>query len=123
MDAKTFDDFIAAFNAHDLDRLLTFFADDAVYSSHSGTEPMGTVFTGRAAIRTALATRFSKSPDGQIVMTSPAIINGDDGASEWYFEFRDEQHRLGRVYGCDIFKFRGNKILVKNVYGKSQTPS
>lgn len=51
---ETIDRFVEAFNVNDLDRVMTFFADDAVYRPGDGTEHRGT-----AAIRAAFEPQFS----------------------------------------------------------------
>ncbi|MGE5777946.1 MAG: nuclear transport factor 2 family protein, partial [Hyphomicrobiales bacterium] len=47
-----------AFNAHDLDAIMQFFADDCSLHMPRGPEPWGQRFAGRAAVREALASRF-----------------------------------------------------------------
>jgi uncharacterized protein (TIGR02246 family) len=51
--AARVDAFVAAFNANDLDAVMGFFADDAVYRPGDGTE-----HRGKAAIRAAFAPQF-----------------------------------------------------------------
>lgn len=50
----TLDGFLEAFNANDLDRVMTHFADDAVYRPGTGVERVG-----RAAIRAELEPQFA----------------------------------------------------------------
>ena len=71
-----------AFNAHDLDAIMEFFADDCSLDMPRGPEPWGQRFTGRAAVREALATRFEGLPD---VHYSDARhwVSGNMGVSEW----------------------------------------
>ena len=52
-----------AFNAHDLDAIMEFFAEDCSLDMPRGPEPWGQRFTGKAAVREALATRFEGLPD------------------------------------------------------------
>ena len=52
-----------AFNAHDLDAIMEFFADDCSLDMPRGPEPWGRRFMGKAAVREALATRFEGLPD------------------------------------------------------------
>jgi ketosteroid isomerase-like protein len=40
-----------AFNAHDLDRIMSFFAEDCVLEMPRGPEPWGTRYVGSAAVR------------------------------------------------------------------------
>jgi hypothetical protein len=52
-----------AFNAHDLDRIMAFFADDCVLQMPRGNKPWGSRFEGKQTVREALATRFAGLPD------------------------------------------------------------
>jgi len=51
------------FNAHDLDRIMSHFAEDAVLEMPRGPEPWGARFVRKAAIREGLAGRFKGLPD------------------------------------------------------------
>ena len=52
-----------AFNAHDLGAIMAFFADDCSLDMPRGPDPWGKRFTGKAAVREGLATRFKGLPD------------------------------------------------------------
>src|SRR5690606_2406359 len=52
-----------AFNAHDLDRVMSLFADDCVLEMPRGDQPWGSRFEGRENVRKALAGRFEGLPD------------------------------------------------------------
>ena len=54
---------LAAFNRHDLDAIMAFFADDALMEMPRGPEPWGTRFVGKAAVREGLVGRFAGIPD------------------------------------------------------------
>jgi ketosteroid isomerase-like protein len=60
---STLTELCEAFNAHDLDRIMAFFADDCVLEMPRGAEPWGSRFEGKATVRDALATRFEGLPD------------------------------------------------------------
>ena len=53
----------AAFNAHDLDKIMPFFADDCILELPRGREPWGTRYEGKEDVRKGLATRFEGLPD------------------------------------------------------------
>ena len=52
-----------AFNRHDLDAIMEFFADDATLDMPRGPFPWGQRFVGKAEIRAGLASRFTGIPD------------------------------------------------------------
>ena len=47
-----------AFNAHDLDRIMAFFADDCVLEMPRGPHAWGARLEGKDAVRDGLASRF-----------------------------------------------------------------
>ena len=51
-----------AFNAHDLDRIMSFFADDCVLEMPRGPKPYGSRFEGKHNVREGLAARFKDCP-------------------------------------------------------------
>ena len=71
-----------AFNAHDLDRIMSFFAEDAVLEMPRGPHPWGSRHEGAAAVREALRGRFTGLPD---VHYGDGVhyIDGDVGISRW----------------------------------------
>jgi len=52
-----------AFNDHDLDRIMGFFADDAILEMPRGPDPWGRRYVGKVAISEGLRTRFTGLPD------------------------------------------------------------
>ncbi|MCA1390472.1 nuclear transport factor 2 family protein [Bradyrhizobium sp. IC3123] len=52
-----------AFNAHDLDSIMEFFADDCILEIPRGSKPWGSRFEGKRNVRDGLATRFEGLPD------------------------------------------------------------
>src|SRR5678815_6195822 len=71
-----------AFNDHDLDAIMQFFADDCSFDMPRGPEPWGARFVGKAAVRQALATRFQGLPDVHYG-EDRHWISGNFGVSEW----------------------------------------
>lgn len=59
--AARLDEIIAAFNNHDADAVISFFAPEGVMLSPAGKEAVGTTLRGRDTIRAALAKRFADS--------------------------------------------------------------
>jgi ketosteroid isomerase-like protein len=71
-----------AFNAHDLDAIMEFFADDCSLDMPRGPEPWGQRFTGKTAVREGLATRFKGLPDVHYGEDRHWVA-GNLGVSEW----------------------------------------
>ena len=107
----------AAFDSHDLDRVMSFFADDAVFESPRGAEPWGTRFTGKVAVREAFAGRFSGIPDVRY-QQDDHFVDGDRGASEWTLSGTTTTGQRIEVRGCDLWTFRGGQVVLKDSYWK-----
>ena len=106
-----------AFNAHDLDAIMGFFADDCVFDMPRGPDPWGRRYTGKAAVRAGLATRFEGLPDVHYG-DDRHWVNANNGVSEWLLTgtTRDDVHI--RVRGCDLWEFRDGKVIRKDSYWK-----
>jgi ketosteroid isomerase-like protein len=106
-----------AFNAHDLDAIMEFFAEHCSLDMPRGPDPWGRRLTGKATVRAGLAARFEGLPDVHYG-DDRHWVSGDFGVSEWLLTgtTRDGQHV--RVRGCDHWEFRGGKIVRKDSYWK-----
>jgi ketosteroid isomerase-like protein len=110
----------AALDGHDLDGILSHFADDAVFEAPRGAEPWGQRFVGREAIRDAFAGRFSGIPD--IGYRDDAhFVDGDRGASEWTLSGTTAAGARVQVRGCDLWTLRDGKVVKKDSYWKIRT--
>ena len=56
---ETLQRLLDAFNAHDLDAVMSFFVDDPVLEMPRGPHPWGRRLPGREAVRAGLASRFA----------------------------------------------------------------
>ena len=55
---ETLKEILNAFNRHDLDAIMEFFAEDCSFDLPRGPDPWGKRFIGKSAVREALAGRF-----------------------------------------------------------------
>ena len=106
-----------AFNRHDLDRIMSFFADDCVFDAPRGPEPWGRRFEGRAEVREGLGARFKGIPDVHYGADSHFAC-GDRGVSEWTLTGTTVDGEKLEVRGCDLWTLRGNRIVRKNSFWK-----
>jgi ketosteroid isomerase-like protein len=106
-----------AFNAHDLDTIMSFFADDCVFEMPRGPAPSGRRFEGRAQVREGLASRFAGIPDVHYG-DARHWVAGDRGCSEWLLTGTSTAGDKIEVRGCDLFEFRDGKIVRKDSYWK-----
>ncbi len=106
-----------AFNAHDLDRVMSFFAADCVLEMPRGPDPWGSRYVGAAAVRDGLRARFSGIPDVHYGDDSH-LVAGDVGISHWTLRGTATNGERIEVRGCDFFTFRDGKIVKKDSYWK-----
>jgi ketosteroid isomerase-like protein len=109
--------FLAAFNAHDLDAIMGFFADDCELLMPRGTEAWGTRYIGKAAVREGLATRLAGLPDVHYGEDAH-WVSGDRGVSTWLLTGTTSGGEVLRVRGVDLLSFRNGKIVSKDSYWK-----
>lgn len=80
--SETLERVLAAFNRHDLDAIMEFFAEDAVLETPRGPDAWGNRFVGKAAVREGLAGRFLGIPDVRYSEDRHWVCR-DRGVSEW----------------------------------------
>jgi ketosteroid isomerase-like protein len=106
-----------AFNRHDLDGIMSFFADDCVLDTPRGPDPWGRRFVGKAEVRAGLGARFTGIPDVHYGDDSHFVC-GDRGVSEWTLTGTTVDGEQLEVRGCDLWTFRDNQIVLKNSFWK-----
>jgi ketosteroid isomerase-like protein len=106
-----------AFNAHDIDRVMTCFADDCTLDMPRGPEPYGKRYVGKAEVRRGLLSRFESTPDvhyGDVAH----FHDGDTGISTWLLTGTTPDGERVKVRGCDFYTFRSGKVIRKDSYWK-----
>ena len=111
-----------AFDQHDLEGIMAHFADDAVFEGPRGTDPWGTRFSGRAAVREAFAARFAGIPDVRY-QGDAHFVDGDRGASEWTLSGTTTDGQRIEVRGCDLWTLHDGMVVKKDSYWKIRTPT
>jgi ketosteroid isomerase-like protein len=106
-----------AFNAHDLDAIMEFFADDCSLDMPRGPDPWGKRFTGKAAVREGLAARFKGLPDVHY-SDDRHWVSANMGVSEWLLTGTMPDGVRVQVRGCDHWEFRDGKVIRKDSYWK-----
>ena len=109
--------FNEAFNRHDVDGIMAFFAEDAVLETPKGPDPWGRRFVGREQVREGIAARFAGIPDVHYGDDSH-WVSGDRGVSEWTLTGTTTDGDHLQVRGCDLWTFREGKVARKDSYWK-----
>ena len=113
--------FAAAWNAHDVDALMSFMTDDCIFDGSAGPDVMGTRFQGYDEVRAGYQKIFDVFPDAKW-NDDRHFVSGDRGVSEWVFTGTMADGSRVEVQGCDLFIFRGNKIYLKDSIRKNRPP-
>ena len=106
-----------AFNAHDIDKVMSYFGEDCSLDMPRGREPHGTRFLGPEEVRRGLLTRFQTTPDvhyGDL----EHFVSGDTGITKWLLTGTMQSGDRVEVRGCDFYTFRKGKVTRKDSYWK-----
>ena len=115
----TLKELCAAFNAHDLDRIMAFFAEDCVLEMPRGNKPWGSRAEGKRDVRAALATRFQGLPDVHYGNDEHFVdAAAETGMSKWTLTGTTLDGTRKEVHGCDFYTFRNGKVIRKDSYWK-----
>jgi ketosteroid isomerase-like protein len=118
---ETLREFTATFNQRDLERVMDYFTDDAVFDSPRGPNAWGTRFDGKDQVRQGLAARFAGLPQLHYGDVDHFVV-GDRGASEWTLTGTTQDGRQIEVRGCDLWTFRDGLITRKDSFWKIREP-
>ena len=110
-------EFVGAFNRHDLDAIMRYFADDCVFYMPRGAGPRGDRFVGKAEVRAGLARRFEGIPDVHYGEDRHWACS-DFGVSEWTITGTSVAGKRLEVRGVDLLEFVDGKITRKDSFWK-----
>lgn len=114
---ETLKGFLEAFNRHDLDAIMDYFADDCIFYMPRGAAVRGDMYVGKDQVRAGLATRFQGIPDVHYGNDTHWVCR-DFGVSEWTLTGTAASGKHIEVRGVDLIEFRDGKITRKDSYWK-----
>jgi ketosteroid isomerase-like protein len=106
-----------AFNAHDVDAIMSFFTDDCVFDTPRGPAPGGHRLVGKEEVRKGFQARLDGIPD-IVYGDARSWTCGDRGVSEWTIRGTTVDGQPIEVRGCDLFEFADGKISRKDAFWK-----
>ena len=106
-----------AFNAHDLDLIMSFFADDCVMDMPHGPGPGGRRLVGKDEVREGIRSRLDGIPDIHYGDERHWVCD-DRGVSEWTIRGTRRTGERIEVRGCDLFEFVDGRITRKDAFWK-----
>ena len=109
--------FLEAFNRHDLDSIMGYFADDCIFYMPRGARPRGDQYVGKNEVRAGLAKRFEGIPDVHYGDDQHWVC-GNIGVSEWTLTGTSVSGQRIEVRGVDLLEFEQGKIIRKDSFWK-----
>ena len=106
-----------AFNAHDIEAIMSFFAVECVMDTPRGPAPGGRHLVGRDQVRGGIQARFDGIPDIRYDDERHWAC-GNRGVSEWTIRGTQLSGEVIEVRGCDLFEFTDGKISRKDSFWK-----
>jgi steroid delta-isomerase-like uncharacterized protein len=110
-------EFLEAFNRHDLDSIMGYFADDCVFYMPRGARPRGDRYAGKDEVRAGLSKRFEGIPDVHYGEDQHWVC-GSRGVSEWTLTGTSVSGQQIEVRGVDLLEFVQGKITRKDSFWK-----
>ena len=111
-----------AWNSHDLEGLMSLFADDCVFEASGGDRVTGERFEGHVDVRSAFADVLESMPDAQWGGGRHHVLTPDYGVSEWTLTGTLSDGRRLEVDGCDFLRVSEGKIVLKSSFRKQRPP-
>jgi ketosteroid isomerase-like protein len=109
--------FLEAFNHHDLDSIMDYFADDCVFYMPRGARPRGDRYVGKSEVRAGLAKRFEGIPNVHYGEDQHWVCD-NFGVSEWTLTGTSVSGQALEVRGVDLLEFAEGKVIRKDSFWK-----
>ena len=109
-----------AYNRNDIDDVMSFFAEDAVFDHAAGTEINGTRFEGLETIRSIVEGLFNNVESGNWTPIDTRI-SGDKAYCEFHRVAQLKSGETQDFLSIDILTFRDGLIVHKDTFYKNRT--
>ena len=112
------EDFTEAFNRENIDEVMAYFADDAIYDEFHGGRHVG-----KEAIRAAFEPQFADKYGRMRFHTEDMFLDVETGKAmiSWLLTL-ESGDRAGGWRGLDLLHFRDGKLVEKHTYAKTERP-
>lgn len=112
------DEFAAAWNAHDPDRLMACMVPGGgAFHAAAGSGSDGAVHEGADAVRAGYAAIFAAFPDA--AWLNPVhIVDGNRAVTTWTFTGTRADGSRVEVRGLDVFVIADGKLAIKDTFRK-----
>lgn len=113
-------EFMEAWNRHDADAVMEFFAADAVFVGARGPLPDGHRMVGTEAIREGVVSRLEAVPDLAFVDDEYVPCGPGTVFSSWTMTGHAADGAAIEVRGCDLYRVADGKVTLKDSFLKAQ---
>lgn len=121
MTREDFDALFQAFNRHDIDTVMSYFHDDILFETVSGSEAHGTRIEGKAAVRAQFEATWGTMPDVQWSNESYFLFTPDRIVSECTFIATNRDGTRQHADSVDLFTIKDGKIASKRAFRKNRS--
>ena len=110
--------FTEAFNREEIEEVMSYFSDDAVYEEFNGVKNVGL-----SSIRKSLEPQFSGKFGKMRFYTEDMFIDTSEGKAmvRWLLTL-EEKERAGAYRGLDLLYFINGELVEKLTYCKANVP-
>ncbi len=108
------EDFLDAWNRHDIEGILQLLDGDCLYISGDGARARG-----HDEIRELLSSFLTRFPDAHW-RDATHFVAGEHGASEWTFTGTDSGGNRVKLDACDLFTFQNGRIALVSAYRRNR---
>ena len=113
--------FFDAWNAHDVETIVSYFTPDGAYLASIGPDDPGTAFHGTDELRRGVAAFLANYGDVHYTDLVIGMSGTERGFASWTFSGIGPDGQPMTYRGVDLFVFEGDLIAVKDAYRKERS--
>ena len=113
--------FFDAWNAHDVETIVSHFIADGAYYASIGPDDVGTSFIGTDELRRGVAAFLGSYGDVHYTDLVIGMAGHDRAFASWTFHGTGPDGAPATYRGVDLFVFEGDHIAVKDAYRKERS--
>ena len=104
-----------AWNAHDVETIVSYFTPDGAYFASIGPDDAGTTFHGTDELRRGVAAFLGTYGDVHYTDLVVGMSGADRAFASWTFHGISPEGQPMTYRGVDVFIFEGDRIAVSNI--------
>ena len=113
--------FFDAWNAHDVETVVSFFTPGGAYYASTGPDDSGTAFRGTDELRRGVAAFLGTYGDVHYTDLVVVMAGAERGFASWTFHGISPGGEPMTYRGVDLFVFEGDLIALKDAYRKERS--